>query len=65
MKTKSVRPFLVLLFLPSGGGLQGPAAVKGAPFFWRGVSEPLTARTAAKASAREEKAWFSNGAGSL
>ena len=56
MTAKSVRPFLFLLFLPSGAGSQRPAAVKGAPLSWRGVSAPLTARTAAKASTREEKA---------
>jgi hypothetical protein len=35
---------------------QRPAAVKGAPFSWRGGSEPLTARTAGKPSPREGKA---------
>jgi DNA replication protein DnaC len=39
--------------------LQRPGAVKGAPLFGRGGNAPLTARTAAKESAREEKTWFS------
>jgi hypothetical protein len=30
---------------------------QGRAAFWRGVSAPLTARTAAKPSAREEKSW--------
>ena len=54
MTAKSVRPFLLLLSLPSGAGSQRPAAVKGAPLFWRGVSEPLPARTAAKESPGRE-----------
>jgi hypothetical protein len=39
--------------------LQRPGAIKGAPLFGRGVSAPLTARTAAKESVREEKNSFS------
>ena len=54
MKLKNERHFF-FLFLPGGAGSLRPAAVKGAPFFRRGVSEPLTARTAVDASSREEK----------
>jgi hypothetical protein len=39
--------------------LQRPGAVKGAPLFGRGGSAPLTARSAAKESVREEKNSFS------
>jgi hypothetical protein len=52
---RSCGVFLFLLFLPSGAGSQRPGAVKGAPQFRRGGSAPLTARTAAKESGREEK----------
>jgi hypothetical protein len=41
MKLKYERHFF-FLFLPGGAGSRRPAAVKGAPFFRRGVSEPLT-----------------------
>src|SRR5260370_38355075 len=51
-----MRETFLLLFLVGGAGSRRPAAVKGAPFSRRGVSEPLTARTAVKASSREEKA---------
>ena len=54
MKPGDERPFF-LLFLPGGASSRRPAAVKGAPFSRRGVSEPLTARTAVKASSGEEK----------
>jgi hypothetical protein len=54
MKLKYERHFFFLV-LPGGAGSRRPAAVKGAPFFRRGVSEPLTARTAVDASSRKEK----------
>ena len=41
--------------------LQRPGAVKGAPFFGRGGSAPLTARTAAKESLRGGKELILNG----
>jgi hypothetical protein len=54
MKSRDKRAFF-LLFLLGGVGSRRPAAVKGAPFSRRGGSEPLTARTAVKASSGEEK----------
>jgi hypothetical protein len=42
-----------LLFLPSGAVRSGPQRSR-ARSFWRGVSGPLTARTAAKPSLWEE-----------
>jgi hypothetical protein len=57
MKLREERHFF-FLFLLGGAGSRRPAAVKGAPFSRRGVSEPLTARTAVKASSREEKAAY-------
>src|SRR4029077_8903395 len=58
-RRRSCVVFLFWLFLPSGAGLQRPGAVKGAPQFRRGGSAPLTARTAAKESGREEKSALS------
>src|SRR5882762_10479583 len=50
------------LFLPSRALFcSDPERGQGAPLFGRGVSAPLTARTAAKESAREEKTSLSNG----
>jgi hypothetical protein len=54
MKSREVK-YIFLLFLLGGAGSRRPAAVKGAPFSRRGASEPLTARTAVKASSGEEK----------
>jgi len=42
MKPGKERPFF-FLFLHGGAISRRPTAVKGAPFFRRGVSEPLTA----------------------
>ena len=56
MKWRYERELFSCFFLPGGAGSLRPAAVKGAPFSWRGVSEPLTARTAVNASFWEEKA---------
>ena len=42
-------------------GRSEPAAVKGRAVFWRGGAHPLTARSAAKPSAREEKILYSRG----
>jgi hypothetical protein len=52
---QSARSFYSCFSSLAEPGLQRPAAVKGAPLFWRGVSETLTARTAAKESPREER----------
>lgn len=54
MKSRDERHFF-FLFLHGGTSSRRPAAVKGAPYFRRGVSEPLTARTAVNASSGEEK----------
>jgi hypothetical protein len=51
LRRKLCEVFLFLLFLLSGAGRSGP----GRAVFWRGESAPLTARTDAKAWAREEK----------
>jgi len=47
-RRRSCEVFLFLLFLLAEPCLQRPGAVKGTPLFGRGVSAPLTARTAAK-----------------
>ena len=47
--------FLFLLFLPGGAAFAAARSGQGRAAFWRGGSEPLTARTAAKPSRREEK----------
>jgi hypothetical protein len=54
MKSRYGRDLFSCFFLPGGAGSLRLAAVKGAPLR-RGVSEPLTARTAVKASSGEEK----------
>jgi hypothetical protein len=58
IRRKLCEVFLFLLFLPSGAGCGGPQRSRPA-LFWRGGSVPLTVRTAAKESAREEKILFS------
>jgi hypothetical protein len=53
-----MRSFCFLLFLLSGAGVRsGPERSRARRFRAR-RSTPLTARTAAKESTREEKTWF-------
>ena len=53
--TRLYEDFLFLLFFPSGDGSQRPAAVKGAPLFWRGAKRTLDGEDRCEPSAREEK----------
>jgi hypothetical protein len=58
MKVNCLKGIFFPSSLPSGAGSQRPAVRQGRAGVGRGVSEPLTARTAAKQSAREgRRSW--------